>query len=525
MSTPIANTPKPTKSEQQLHFLINQFSRLSNMNSGTYGQPIFALLKNNLKTRYFVYQNNISFLDDPDFFDILKSYGYNELQTTFTDTTIKNALSILKGNLNIWHLDTQENNNLPVRISRDLNGNIIYFNHFSVGANLSSNLVLNAYIYNSNSALWRNEPHSYKFNSLPQELSENTALSINNLLILLKKLPFSQNDKTILLSWLINTVISENNILLELVGTNEINIEETQKIIKNLIDPSISPLKDFPRKPDEINQDALEEYLLSYQNIEQLNPKQEARIYEILSVSGSLTQFGKSKQNKFSISRPILISANESQIRSQRLRNKTVTLEVLHTKVDKLTEHEKQPFNSAHNELIEISSFIHRALDRYSPLPKPTLSDNSFPQLEKFIQIGLTLDKLYPQPTSFYESFKKWSIESQFHHLEDNDSAFLLYKWSENNLNQSKSYSLKDWKNELEELAREIDIDWINKSERKIGSEFKQAQPVLSKLGINCKSEGKTSRFVKWTITTPENLNNQTPYKFEFKFDEYQSVV
>jgi hypothetical protein len=516
MNIPIASPPKPTKSEQQLHFLLNELTQSTDMFLNANDLPKFGLLKNRLNTRYFIYENNISFLDDTDFFDKLTSYGFTYLQTVFTNTTIKKAISILKGDPNLWYPDNL-NDNLPIRISRDLFGNITYFNHPSYGTNLSSNLVSNAYIYNSNSALWSNEPHSYKFNTLPQELNENTAPSINNLLSLLKKLPFSQNDKTILLSWLINTVISENNILLELVGTDEINTEETQKIIKNLIDPSISPLKDFPRKPDEINQDALEEYLLSYQNIEQLNPKQETRIYEILSVSGSLTQFGKSKQNKFSISRPILISANESQIRSQRLRNKTVTLEVLHTKVDKLTEYEKQPFNSAHNELIEISSFIHWALDRYSPLPKPTLSDNSFPQLEKFIQIGLTLDKLYPQSTSFYESFKKWSIESQFHHLEDNDSAFLLYKWSENNLNQSKSYSLKDWKNELEELAKETDIDWINKSERKIGSEFKQAQPVLSKLGIKCESEGKTSRFVKWTVNTPETLLNQTPYKFEFK--------
>ncbi len=321
-----------------------------------------------------------------------------------------------------------------------------------------------------------------------------------------------QNNKIMVISWLIYSLISENFILLELINSKTKDQQFALHYLKALIDPSYENFQTIPKKADDIYRIGLEHYLIGLNSNSRtpLSVEQQDALLELLFNNGAKIDANGTKNSnaKFFVKRPIILTAMDTLITESKLREKTITIPIPSSDGNIGGTPSDHQMNSACLEILQIAVLSSHVVSHEDLTNNKYFKHNRFKNFETYIHLVCEISHLLLKDNgkNFIDEFEAWALEDIFIQMDENDIAYVIYKWAEEHKNSTHKHSIKNWIYELNHYAETEDIHIKGLSPRKIGADFKQAAPVLEKLGIKIESAGR-SRMSEWTITVMDKVD------------------
>ena len=241
---PANPVPKKTKSERQIDALVSYLT-----NSQVNGGRVF-LCKNLLGTKYLVWDFQIIFFGEDKLVDCIKSDVYFQTWQNMTDTVIKSALQIISGQQSLWIDDGEEKRITPIRSMSLYRGHFIYFynsNYFVT--NKTDNIYMVGTFFSKSSRIIQPPSNPHFLNEFGSSSNHNLMGSLDFLKeTLFKNLNISEDYLLIILTWLIQSIASDNHTLLELIGESNSGKTYAQKVFRELIDPNLELITQVPKK-------------------------------------------------------------------------------------------------------------------------------------------------------------------------------------------------------------------------------------------------------------------------------------
>lgn len=497
---------KRTKSDQLLDSLVN-YLIYPEMN----GSRIF-LRRNILGTKYVIKDDEIIFFGEDKLIERLKADAYFQINENMSDKVIKSALQIISGRQGIWLYDTEEDRITPIRTIPMCTSGFIYF--FDIFYNVANN---NYYYYHFRTYIPKGmldiqRPADHNFINAPiiNDYKSSPGFDVLKALIC-NHLNISEDNFIIVLTWLVQSIASNNYTLLELVGESKTGKSFTQSILRELVDPNVELMTKAPKKLLELEKQTMEGHVISYDDVEILRDEMQLFMADLMSVNGVKINYPIEKKD-FSgdifVRRPIILNSVVPVVTHERLQSKTITIEL------KVSEEISSDYkirdvsliNYARLELLKLAKAVYDINTNHN-IPRCTYAD-----LSDFSKIGLKLSQIIYSSTSIFSEQLSLLIKEQIiAKLEENHTGYLVFLWATNNPNADKDMSVTNWIDQLEGFHHDRLGNW-KITPKQFGCDLKRAAPILRKFGINCRSLGKRGSFVRWTITTTEKIDLQVSF-------------
>ena len=501
------------KSGLQLSALLDTFAHPWEYQLNLY------LGENEYGTKYCHIEKKFLFIDSHEFKDHIIHFatiylGFPELSAT----ALNNFITVLRTGEDYWSKDAANSSTPSIRILNQGTQNAFYAltpENFIPLSRTNFMQPSNIGLLNPKSALWNLNAYSWDFFG-DQNLNAMNQYPLDfnsNLIELLEQLQIPNPLGLLCIATLIHSLITDNDhLLLEITGDSETHCSMVFSNLKKLIDPVLDISKPLPKRADDIKRYAFEEYFMSFEQSDnpKLKAEQQETLLQLLKGTATANALQKSKYpSKCTLKRPIIINAPDTVIDLEPLRKRTVSIHL--PKISNLSFHviEENLIVNAGLEFLRLTQSISHVIfpDARHCWQNYEIELNDFHELKNLILIGCELSRLFTgSPDMFISEFTEWAIEDLFTQLDDNDTAFLFYKWAEDHKGTTATQPMKDWKSELTFYAESEEIDLSKISERKLSADLKQAIPLLRKLGIDCESSGRSKRLSSWTITVNEEI-------------------
>lgn len=513
-NNPVRGRPEIVQSQVQL--LLNALTPSYGLPQlHDYSHSPFSLKTNILGTRYITYENEIIFFDSEEYKEQVYAFANDALGIELSDSAYKKALMILKGRKQLWTEDSENPGLLHIRIFNNGSDEIVYQNDQTSQISLSISYISS--ITNQPSrVLFPYEvlkPISLKPAPLPLNIYDPKALqalrdgskgSCENLYNQLKLSCFRKEQYNLIITWMVYSLISKEYSLLELIGSESSGISQTQERLKSIIDPSWEPLRQPPKKTQDLIEASLEHYLLSFDRVDSITPQLQLEIEKILSSRGLRANLSTKRnvKNEWFIRRPIIINAAFPVATELGILKSSLSIFITKHPQDNqpiLDEH----INLARIELLRLAILSYRDLQTKGMQTLTDIGSTIPNKLTNFVETGIVIEKILGQEKgAFIRSLESTLKEKQLFEARKMATASLIYEWAKLNPNTEKEQSIKDWKITLSELDKESQSEFSNFTERKIGSEFATASDILAPLGIYCEPVRKSTHRI-WKISTP----------------------
>ena len=499
---------KRSKHDQQLDTLVNYLT-----NPQVNGNRIY-LYENILKTRYVVWDFQIVFWEENVLVELIKSNAYFQTSQNLNNSILKSALQIILSQRSCWIFDTELNRIIPTRVICPHRGSFIYiFNqdyYATSGDHINPSLVR---IFASNNFREIDSPKNPHFlNELGFSSNYNPQDSLNFLKEnLFKSLNISEDYFLIILTWLIQSIVSDNYTLLELIGESKSGKSYVQSVLRELIDPNFELFTELPKKLKDLKNESMKGHVMSFDNVEEISEEIQLFMVNLMSNNGVRISIPSNKNGikfNFFVRRPIILNSLSPVVTHEKLLSKSLTLEL---KPSEKKWHEYQEvyghtLDTARQHILKLSAVVFK-FHINEILPRCTYKD-----LHDFSNIGLRLSYiLFSTTVPFKNQFNSLVKEQSLAKLEENHTSYLTYLWAKENTNTQKEFSAISWISNLEKY-HDISFGEWKVSPKQFGSDLKKVAPVLREFGINCESLGKRGSYVKWKITTAEIIDIQTNF-------------
>lgn len=296
-------------------------------------------------------------------------------------------------------------------------------------------------------------------------------------------------SQKLVLAWLLECLRPDTHFpILVLTGLQGSAKSSTQYFLRELIDPSTSNLRGTPRKSEDLFVAAVNNWLVSLNNISRLSASQQDDLCCLATGGGFATRklYSTMEEEVAEIKRPVIMNGIHDFISAQDLIDRAIVLELPPILVtERKTDQElQQRFSENHGR------FLGALLTTLSQILKelPNVRLDEKPRLADFAQLGVALEHaLAWEPGSFIRDYlenRKVSITSAMEHsslataiiqfMEEKGSFSGLYSQLYNIL--SKSYK------------HEKALDWP-RSARGLAMQLKRQCIALTLIGIHIEFE------------------------------------
>lgn len=517
---PQARQPRPpslSKYEKQVHIVtyVLQNPQICGI----------CLCQNLLGTRYFIFYLEIVLITDPELYKKLKALINQHYSQIVSDRAIKAALDITEGLQHLWI--KQSHSDLPIRISI-ITGNafflVKYNTLFDLGTHHEIARGADQYIGFKSQRDIKPFPqeliNQLQDSSLYKHFKDYLPQRLEELYSFFLYCNIESKSLPVMLTWAIHSLISSDYILLEITGEPESGKSTLLEMLKKLIDFTHSTLLSPPKNQKDLTPILLNHHLLSFDNVDELSNELQNDFVNLLSIEGLQINLSKRDSQLFTVCRPIIITSIDSVITNQQLIDKSISIELkeIHHKQHPLNHLVDQEWALILKDLLFLGKYILELAEAspYNQQFPNYASDRTQlvyhqPKMKSFVDVGLLIEScLTVKNHSFLDSLNNLAKDQADSQLNNNEVAFLIYKMAESNPKDSLTYSVSEWIEALSLYAEKEKISLTNMTAHKLGREFKKAKPILKNYGIILESQGKQSRLVKWKITTPESIENNT---------------
>lgn len=458
--------------------------------------------------------------DSQEFKDQLTKIAIQDLgMADLAPKVIDNAFILLRTNTPLWFKDAEIVTNPSIRV--------IDQGHYFIGYALQpGNVIPLIQLPQNNSpfpqgvfvptgAKWPQYAQHYDDFSSQTLINAraNPIAYLHNLLHLINQIGIPDKLGLITLALLVHTLIGKKHLLIEITGNNEAHGLTVFKTIKALIDDTLEPSKPLPKKIEEVKRYGFNEYLISFvlHTDKKMNEDVQAGIIELINGTAVTAAQPKAKYPTLCrLKRPVLIKAPESVISLPGLYQRTISLHlpencafVPSANIDHAL------IDNARIELLRLTQLVsHTVYPSFCQSQSPyTVDITGFDNMHDFIRLGCEISYLiHGTPQKFVDEFTDWSNQNAFLRLDNNDSAYLVYLWAKDHAGASVTQSLKEWLNEIDHYAQGEGVDLEIFSPRKFGADLKSAHSLLQKLGVECTSNGRSTRLSSWTFSVDPQI-------------------
>ena len=358
LPAPANPAPKRTKAERQIDALVCFLT-----NQQVNGRRVF-LCKNILSAKYVIWDFQIIFFGEDKLVERIKSDAYFQIWENMTDTVIKSALQIISGQQGFWINDGEEKRITPIRSMSLYRGHFIYFfnsNYFV--SNFNNTCITGTFIPKS-LELIQAPPNPNFLIHLDYSSNHNLIASLDFLKeTLFKKLNISEDYFLIILTWLVQSIASDNYTLLELIGESNSGKSYTQSVLRSLIDPNIELKTQVPKKIKDLEKQTMIGHVMSFDDVDKLNDDIQLFMVDLMSVNGVKITYpveNREYSPEIFVRRPIIINSVMPVVTHEKLQSKTLTIE-LKTPEKKWHEYHEVDSNhiySARLELLKLAKAI-----------------------------------------------------------------------------------------------------------------------------------------------------------------------
>lgn len=511
INPPINPAYKIGKSGEELKIILGSIYHI-------FGSHV-QLRINNLGTKYAILGYEFIVFDNKHFAEKLKKHAISTLGLfNISNKSIQNAITVLRESPQYWHRDPPFHNNPQLRVANYGYPSIYYFPNPQNPIHLvpidQQGAPYPIGLLTPQSSTPFDHQHllsALNYNSL-NDFKLNPKHFTNNLVNLLELIGIPNSNKIMVISWLIYSLISEDFILLELINSKTQDHLFALHYLKALIDPSSENFQPIPKKSDEIYRIGLEHYLIGLNSNSRipLSVEQQSALLELSFNNGAKIDANQTKNSnaKLFVKRPIILTAMDTLITETKLRESTITIPIPSSDVNIGGTPSDHQINSARLEMLQIAVLNSHVLSDENFINNKYFEYNRFENFQTYIHLGCEISHLLHRDNgkNFIDEFEAWALEDIFVQMDENDIALVIYKWAEEHKNSAHKHSIKNWIYELNHYAESEGIDIKGLSPRKIGADFKQAAPILKKLGIKIESAGR-SRMSEWTITVMDKVD------------------
>lgn len=492
---------KRTKSEHQIDKIVFYISD-PKVNQGK-----IHLRKSVMNARYIVYFSTIIFLGDEELINLIKSDSYFHTHDQLTDKQINLAIQIISGRSDLWIKDSEEDRFIPCRVMPlPGKGFVYYFNKIYWFASDSRPIFVKNYVPQGTDAIQTPSRIESLYAPIKPGYQYNPCFKVLESLFY-QELNVSKDHVLPVLTWLIQCIIGKDYTLLEITGESGKGKTRAQSTLRQIIDPHLELWIKAPKSIMELEQQAFEGYVMSYDDVEILPKNVQTHIADLMSVDGIklAPPVGRRDSNgHIFVHRPFILNAVDPVVTDQKLLNKTITIEMKNTPSQwRISKIDKNIIDLLRIEVLKLAV----AISYYNPLnDSPRCNCRN---LQEFSDIGCALSQIVYGTTNVFENQFNLLIEEQLlASLNENCSASLVYFWAINNSNTTKEIALIDFLDEVVQF-RDERLKQPTITPKQFGVDLRKYAHILRQFGIDCIPDGKRGSYCKWRITTAEKIGLQ----------------
>ncbi len=499
-TAPIKPAHKRSKLEYQLDnivFFLTNFQENGNQ---------IILCKNLMSTKYVIWSFQIYFWGEDRLVNRIKSDVYFQTGGIITDTIIKSALQIISGKQELWIYDSKNNRTTPIRSMSLYRRHFTYFFNGIYHVNNNFNNVGIIGTYTSKGMEIIQVPRNPNFlNELDCTRNNDIVESLYFIKILVKKLKIPEDYFLIILTWLIQSIASDNYTLLELIGESKTGKTYIQSVLKNLIDPNLELTTQAPKKLKDLEKQTMDGHLMSIDDVKNLSDDMQQFMVSLMSFNGvkiACPTDNKEYSGDIFVRRPIILNSVMPVVTHEKLQSKTLTIELKTPEIKWHEDHEVDInlIDFARLELLKLAKAIF-SFNTNKILPRCVYKD-----LYEFSEIGLRLSHILYMTTDTFEKQMNILIKEQsLAKLQENQTGYLAFLWAQENTNTKKEMSVANWIEKFE-IYHDVRFGEWKITPKQFGSDLKKVAPTLREFGIHCESLGKRGSFVKWKIITAAKI-------------------
>lgn len=300
-----------------------------------------------------------------------------------------------------------------------------------------------------------------------------------------------ESARKLIATWLVECFRPDTHFpLLILTGLQGSAKSTTQHILRNLIDPSVSNLRNAPKKSEDILIAAANNWLVSFNNLSNLSAQQQDDLCCLATGGGFATRrlFTTSEEAIVDIKRPVILNGINDLVTAQDLIDRCIIIELpaISAKERKNDKELQAAFTRDYPAIF--GGLLNALAGALQQLPHTKLLEK--PRMADFSCLGVALEKTLGWPEgSFLQDYQQNREESITQAMEHSPISVALLQFMETRAHYTGAYST------LYKLLTEqyrSDISGWPKSPKGLANMLKRQAPALNIAGI--KIEFDTTR-------------------------------
>jgi len=319
-----------------------------------------------------------------------------------------------------------------------------------------------------------------------------------------------EEESLVLITWMVSTLVTASSaFVLELIDDDNHRVQKIQRDLKHLIDPCTHDfIPEVPTRRKQFDALALDHHLLNFSPVDALSIPMQKNLLDLLN--GYTVDVGlKPKRHSYSVfvQRPVLLSADESVITHGPLLDRAITLHL-----SRATNPENVDmsilFYDYFSAWLNLSAYVNHYL---RPMLLQHTTESNHTPANFFHQIGILVCRaLGKDEQLFTQAMDRQASIRQELTLSESPVAQALIAYLDDKAIASESLSAIDWLDALDAFRpkRARETDWPA-TPRALGAAFKQANPVLAAVGIECVGE-KRGSFRVWTVQRQHDVTDDS---------------
>lgn len=311
--------------------------------------------------------------------------------------------------------------------------------------------------------------------------------------LLWRNVNIPESVRILVLAWLLECFRTTTAFpILFLTGSQGSAKSTTQEVLKKLIDPNSSNLRGAPKKSEDLMVAAVNNYLLSFNNLSHLNSSQQDDFCCISTGGGYATRqlYTTCEEKVINIKRPCIMNGIAEVITANDLIERSLVLHLPQiNSQDRISDSELiQQFE--HDYPLIFSGLLDLLSKTLNLLPSVNLS--SLPRMGDFAKLGTALETALDHPKAYFiNSFNQNQTENEAMNLEGSPIIIALINFINEHLIWEGTFqNLYDI---LSIHGKPIFSGWP-KSAKGLSEAIKRHESYLRKIGISISRSQRTKQ-------------------------------
>lgn len=307
--------------------------------------------------------------------------------------------------------------------------------------------------------------------------------------------------RPLVLAWLLDCLRPETPFpLLELVGEQGSGKSLTQRILRQLVDPSSCPLRKQPKNSEEAFLGARANLIASFENVSNLPWQLQDDLCMIATGASHVARklYTNGEEYPITAKRPIVLNCIAPVVTRSDLLDRAVSIEV-----ERITDRQSADallalFYQKRGSLL--GALLDLMVDALARRPDVTIPPNRRPRLLEFAELGEAMALAQGGDRGdFLRLFKDNRRETIGRTIDANPVAAAMVDWFAANDRRPASMTTQQWLEVLDKHKRS-GSEWP-KSPRALGDLFRRVSPDLREFGIGLTAMGHTNKGNKFAVS------------------------